>query len=434
MKVLFCLPGNEWGGPDREPVRTLERALTATGRVDVSFIQFSRDAKEIIRDKNRTLIPCRNSLSRSMLDGFRTERRAMADEIRRQKPDLLHVHWTQLGHALAAMDSGIPYVVTVHDAALACAYWNWSWNPPSVLTGLGGLLITHKVLRRAKHIIAVSPYVAEHVQRFFLRFPYSAPAANCISHSAFRIPHSVVSIIPNPVSLHENSGFRVQDSNGSPVFAAIGHWGSLKRFDLVLRAFSLVRHKIPSSKLVLVGKDLGRETPCHAWALRRGLDVGVIFRGLLSHSALMACLHSEMCCLVHPSRTEGFPLGVTEAMACGVRVIVSDAGGMPWMLENGKFGTIIFTHTPQVWAEAMIDATTGNDSTKLVMRGIGRDLDTTGISANPIPGSGRQLSMLQRARERIAILCDPLGIAAQHLKIYTRIHKCPVLTTTTAIG
>jgi glycosyltransferase involved in cell wall biosynthesis len=304
----------------------------------------------------------------------------MADEIRRQQPDLVHVHWTQLGHALAAMDSGIPYVVTIHDAALTCAYWNWSWRLGPALCTLGGLVITRKILRQASHVVAVSPYVSDHVKRFFLPPGYSS-----------------ISIIPNPVSLSDTSGFKFQVSNDSPVFAAIGHWGPLKNFSLALRAFALVRGSLPHAKLVLVGKDLGTGTPCHAWAVRHGLESGVDFRGPMAHADLMAFLSNDIDCLVHPARTEGFSLVVADAMAAGVPVVAAAAGALPWLLGNGAFGTLVDSRAPAPWAEAMIEAATGTGSS----------------------------SLLERARERIASLCDPRRIAAQHMEVYARVVKRP---------
>lgn len=393
MKVLFCLPDARWGCPDREPVKTLADALRGHGEVAISFIQFSRDVSEIAHETNRTVIPCRRSLSQSILDRFQRERKAMATEIRRQQPDLVHVHWTQLGHALAAMDSGIPYVVTVHDAALTCAYWNWSWSPPSALAGLGGLLITRKILRHANHIIAVSPYVASHVKRFFLGSPHSPPGENLLPNSSCHIPQSSISVIPNPVSLPESSGLSSQSSNASPVFTAIGHWGPLKNFDLVLKAFALVQRRIPSAKLVLIGKDLGEGTPCYAWSVRRGLEGGVDFRGQMAHADLSSFLANDVDCLLHPSRTEGFSLVVADAMSARVPVIASSAGALPWLLGEGACGTLVKSQSPGPWAEAMLAATIGK--------------------ASP--------SKLDRARERIARLCDPREIAAQHTEIYTRI-------------
>jgi glycosyltransferase involved in cell wall biosynthesis len=45
--------------------------------------------------------------------------------------------------------------------------------------------------------------------------------------------------------------------------------------------------------------------------------------------------------LLLPSETESFGLAALEAMACGVPVMSSDAGGLPELIEDGRGGILV---------------------------------------------------------------------------------------------
>lgn len=55
--------------------------------------------------------------------------------------------------------------------------------------------------------------------------------------------------------------------------------------------------------------------------------------------------------LVLPSKDEGVPNIVQEAMFIGCPVIASDAGGIPEIIEDGRTGWILPIDQPSVWAE-----------------------------------------------------------------------------------
>lgn len=54
--------------------------------------------------------------------------------------------------------------------------------------------------------------------------------------------------------------------------------------------------------------------------------------------------------LVMPSKDEGVPNTVQEAMYIGIPVVVSDVGGMPEIVNDGTTGWILPLHEPEKWA------------------------------------------------------------------------------------
>ena len=290
----------------------------------------------------------------ALADGFRLERRALVEAIMgpapltmdsepnsikgRARPDILHAHWTQNGHALAALDTGLPCVVTAHDAALTCAWLSRGYRPDRVVAFFASLLITWLVARRAKHMIAVAPYVAEHLRRYF-RY-----------QGELRVIPNVINSddLPPKVSRTE------EELLHRPVFAAIGLWSRLKNFKRLLEAFPLVRRALPEARLLLFGRGLEPGGPAEKWALRHACSDKVAFRGWVDYAVICRELAENVDALVHPSLTEGHCMTLCEAMAMGVPVIAGDVGGVAWTLDDGQAGRLTDVRNPVAIADAMV--------------------------------------------------------------------------------
>ncbi|MCI0449674.1 MAG: N-acetyl-alpha-D-glucosaminyl L-malate synthase BshA [Chlorobi bacterium] len=109
----------------------------------------------------------------------------------------------------------------------------------------------------------------------------------------------------------------------------------LKRVEDVIRVFKLVRDKVPS-KLLLIGDGPDRSN-CEYLAKDLGVDSDVIFYG--EQESFIELL-SIADLFILPSQSESFGLSALEAMACGVPVISSNAGGLPELNLHGETGYI----------------------------------------------------------------------------------------------
>lgn len=80
-------------------------------------------------------------------------------------------------------------------------------------------------------------------------------------------------------------------------------------------------------------------------------------KGLSAHVELLGwrddvhSLMAEADLLVMPSKDEGVPNTVQEAMYIGLPVVVSKAGGMPEIVEDGRTGWVLPVGAPEKWAE-----------------------------------------------------------------------------------
>lgn len=111
--------------------------------------------------------------------------------------------------------------------------------------------------------------------------------------------------------------------------------GSLEQLykspDILIDAFSLCNSKGHRIKLKIVGD--GKFRPLlEAQVARLGLNDSIKFLGKLSagEAVRKELLQSDL--FILPSRTEGLPRAMIEAMACGLPCIGSNVGGMPELL------------------------------------------------------------------------------------------------------
>ncbi len=107
-----------------------------------------------------------------------------------------------------------------------------------------------------------------------------------------------------------------------------------KGLDILADAFRRVAPLFPDVDLVVAGPDGGAEDEFRGRIRQYGLEERVHMTGGLYGPAKIAALKRAACfCL--PSRQEGFSVAITEALACGVPVAITDACHFPEVGEAG---------------------------------------------------------------------------------------------------
>jgi glycosyltransferase involved in cell wall biosynthesis len=140
-------------------------------------------------------------------------------------------------------------------------------------------------------------------------------------------------VIPNGVRLER---FALPRSPVRGRILMVGRLAPPKRPDLALRALASVRRTIPEAELHVVGDGpLRREAESLMGQL--GLDGAVCFLGNRDD---VPQLLAEAECALLASDYEGCPLAVVEAMAAGVPVVATDAGGTGELVRPGHTGAL----------------------------------------------------------------------------------------------
>ena len=262
-------------------------------------------------------------------DFFGSERRFVKEALQGTAPDLVHAHWSY-EFALGALESGIPTLVTVRDWAPTIA----RLNPDPYRTVR--LLMHGRTLASARFFTAPSPYIAGKVGRWRR---VDVPV----------VPHSVAdSAFSGPPRTTKSASCTIVGINNG--------FSPYKNVKTLLRAFPLVRDRIPEATLLLVGTGYEPGGEAQRWASDQQLLDGIDFVGPLPHHLIRALLE-EADLFVHPSLEESFGMVVVEAMAQGVPVVAGTASGaIPWLLEDGAVGLLTRVRSPRLLADAVCAA------------------------------------------------------------------------------
>jgi len=118
------------------------------------------------------------------------------------------------------------------------------------------------------------------------------------------------------------------------VLACIAFDNPVKGVDILLNAFCIVREKFPKLHLIIVGVDeQSSALPSQANAL--GLSDCVHWAGIRDQGWRIL---NAADIYVQPSRSEGLPLAIMEAMSLELPVVASRVGGIPEIVADGKTG------------------------------------------------------------------------------------------------
>lgn len=243
---------------------------------------------------------------------------AMVDVINNHQLDLLHVHYA-IPHASAAYlakkiveaQSGryIPVITTLHGTDITLVGRDKTFAPVVAFS-----------INQSDAITAVSQNLRDETYR---TFPIEKE----------------INVIHNFVDTHRfhkkpiDAFRKVIAPNGERILMHASNFRKIKRVQDIVRIFDIVHKKIPS-KLLFVGDGPERSD---AESLCRELDLSDSTRFVGKQEQMEEILAVADLFLL-TSEYESFGLAALEAMAAGVPVVSTNAGGLPEIAIQGETG------------------------------------------------------------------------------------------------
>ncbi len=135
----------------------------------------------------------------------------------------------------------------------------------------------------------------------------------------------------------------------------ISNFRPVKRIPDVLKTFYNIVEKIPST-LLLVG-DGPERSEAEIWVRENGVAEHVRFLGKIDDIVPLLSVSDLM---LMPSNGESFGLAALEAMACGVPVIVTNIGGFPEFIADGRHGYLVDPGNVEQMSEKALELLTGS--------------------------------------------------------------------------
>jgi len=242
----------------------------------------------------------------------------MVEVVRQQNLDLLHVHYA-IPHASSAnmakrilADEGrhLPVVTTLHGTDITLLGKDPGFEP-----------VISFAINQSDAVTAVSTSLRSDTYKLF--------GIN-----------KDIEVVPNFICPRHFEDLNGQDRReftpaGERLLCHISNFRPVKRVQDVIRTFALLGERTPV-KLLMVGDGPDRSA-AEREARELGVSNDVFFLGKLKNP-LEALAISDLFLL--PSESESFGLAALEAMACGVPVVATEAGGLPEVIRHGVSGML----------------------------------------------------------------------------------------------
>ena len=247
---------------------------------------------------------------------------------------LVHAHCgypDAVGVAIACRLLKLPYVVTLHGSDIN-VYAEKLLLRPQI----------RWALKHASGIVAVSSALLSKAGKMM----QSNTQLTCIPCAGF---DPDLFFVRDQKTARESLGIE----QGKRVVVYVGHLVPIKAVDTLVKAWAIRKAGAAGFEDLLVIVGAGECRPeLEAQAEQEDVRDSMKFTGVVPQAEVSGWIAAaDVLCL--PSRNEGMPNVVVEALASGVPVVASRVGGIPELICDGKNGLLVEVDRPDDLANAL---------------------------------------------------------------------------------
>ena len=153
---------------------------------------------------------------------------------------------------------------------------------------------------------------------------------------------------------------RLELETSDIVITTVGHCVPVKGWDIAIEAFAKVCKTFPQAKLLFVGakKSSFYSQELFAKIAQYNLGDKIIFAGI-QHDIPGILSASDL--FILPSRSEGMPAALIEAMATGLPCIATRSGGMSEVIKHGQNGLLFDRENAEDLADNILSILSNSD-------------------------------------------------------------------------
>jgi glycosyltransferase involved in cell wall biosynthesis len=232
-------------------------------------------------------------------------------------------------------------------------------------------IVWARLCRRRLHVVLRNGMLPDFLARWprWSKFILSLPDHVYTPHQFLteRLAEAAITVdrvIPNFIDLEKYSYRERSTLRASFLYLRGLH--PVSNPEMALRAFALIQKSHPNASITMAGREGPDSERCRQLVGELGLHhvrfIGLVRKGDIPALADQHDIH------MHTNRFDNMPVTVIEMWACGLPIVGTNVGGMPYLVRDGVDGLLVPTEDHQAMASACLELLSNPDHSARLSR------------------------------------------------------------------